>query len=149
MLTLDKTKFPRGKGGLGGGAATECAGASQKQRKNSACKGRDRRLLSPTLFEAPGEPAVWKRQLIMAVRIRMKRVGAKNSPYFRIVVADSRSPRDGKFIEEIGTYQPLKNGDNVKLDLERAKYWVSKGAQPSDTVASFLKTLAKAPAPAA
>ena len=78
----------------------------------------------------------------------MKRVGAKNSPYFRIVVADSRSPRDGKFIEEIGTYQPLKTGDNVKLDLERAKYWVSKGAQPSDTVASFLKKLAKAPAPA-
>jgi small subunit ribosomal protein S16 len=78
----------------------------------------------------------------------MKRVGAKNSPYFRIVVADSRSPRDGKFIEEIGTYQPLKTGDNVKLDLERVKYWVSKGAQPSDTVASFLKKLAKAPAAA-
>ena len=75
----------------------------------------------------------------------MKRVGAKNSPFFRIVVADSRSPRDGKFIEEIGTYQPLKKGDNVKLDLERAKYWVSKGAQPSDTVASFLKNAAKAP----
>ena len=79
----------------------------------------------------------------------MKRVGTKNMPAFRIVVADSRSPRDGKFIEEIGTYQPLKKGDNVKLDLDRAKYWVSKGAQPSDTVASFLKTLAKAPAPAA
>ena len=78
----------------------------------------------------------------------MKRVGAKNSPYFRIVVADSRSPRDGKFIEEIGTYQPLKSGANVKLDMERAKYWVGKGAQPSDTVASFLKTLSKAPAAA-
>ncbi len=74
----------------------------------------------------------------------MKRVGAKNSPYYRIVVADSRSPRDGKFIEEIGAYQPLKAGDNVKLDLERAKYWVSKGAQPSETVASFMKKLAKA-----
>jgi len=74
----------------------------------------------------------------------MKRVGAKNSPYFRIVVADSRSPRDGKFIEEIGTYQPLKKGDNVQLNLDRAKYWVSKGAQPSDTVASFLKKLEKA-----
>jgi len=84
----------------------------------------------------------------MAVRIRMKRVGAKNAPYYRIVVADSRSPRDGKFIEEIGAYQPLKKGDNVKLDLERAKYWVSKGAQPSDTVASFIKRLAKAAAPA-
>ncbi len=75
----------------------------------------------------------------MAVRIRMKRVGAKNNPVFRIVVADSRSPRDGKFIEELGTYQPLKKGDNVSLDLERAKYWLSKGAQPSETVASFVK----------
>ena len=81
----------------------------------------------------------------MAVRIRMKRVGAKNAPYFRIVVTDSRSPRDGRFIEEIGIYQPRKKGDNVKVDLERAKYWVSKGAQPSDTVASFLKKLGKAP----
>jgi len=80
----------------------------------------------------------------------MKRVGAKNAPYFRIVVADSRSPRDGKFIEEIGTYQPLKKGDNVKVDLERATYWISKGAQPSGTVSSFLKKLAKtAPVPAA
>jgi small subunit ribosomal protein S16 len=81
----------------------------------------------------------------MAVRIRMKRIGAKNAPYFRIVVTDSRSPRDGRFIEEIGTYQPRKKGDNVTVDLERAKYWVSKGAQPSDTVASFLKKLGKAP----
>ena len=56
----------------------------------------------------------------------MKRVGAKNSPYFRIVVADSRSPRDGRFIEEIGSYQPMKKGDNFTLNLDRAKYWVSK-----------------------
>jgi small subunit ribosomal protein S16 len=74
----------------------------------------------------------------------MKRIGAKNQPAFRIVVADGRSPRDGKCIEELGTYQPLKKGDNVKLDLERAKYWLSKGAQPSDTVASFIKKAAKA-----
>ena len=74
----------------------------------------------------------------------MKRVGAKNSPYFRIVVADSRSPRDGKFIEEIGSYQPLKKGDNFILKLDRAQYWVSKGAQPSDTVASFIKKAGKA-----
>ncbi len=80
----------------------------------------------------------------MAVRIRMKRAGAKNSPVFRIVVADSRSPRDGRFIEEIGTYQPLKKGNNVDMDLERAKYWVSKGAQPSETVASFIKKAEKA-----
>jgi len=80
----------------------------------------------------------------MAVKIRMKRVGAKNAPVFRIVVADSRSPRDGKFIEELGTYQPLKKGNNFTMDLERAKYWLSKGAQPSDTVASFIKKANKA-----
>ena len=74
----------------------------------------------------------------------MKRIGAKNTPVFRIVVADSRSPRDGKFIEELGTYQPLKKGNNFNLDLERAKYWLSKGAQPSETVASFLKKATKA-----
>ena len=79
----------------------------------------------------------------------MKRVGAKNAPVFRIVVADSRSPRDGKFIEELGTYQPLKKGNNFTMDLERAKYWLSKGAQPSDTVASFIKKANKAAAAAA
>ena len=82
----------------------------------------------------------------MAVKIRMKRVGAKNAPFFRIVVADGRSPRDGRFIEEIGSYQPLKRGDNFKLDLDRAKYWLSKGAQPSETVASFIKKAGKTPA---
>lgn len=85
----------------------------------------------------------------MAVKIRMKRVGAKNAPVFRIVVADGRSPRDGKFIEELGTYQPLKKGENFKMDLDRVKYWLSKGAQPSDTVASFIKRAGKAPVPAA
>ena len=84
----------------------------------------------------------------MAVKIRMKRVGTKNTPVFRIVVADSRSPRDGKFIEELGTYQPLKKSDNVTLDIERANYWVSKGAQPSETVASFIKKANKAAAAA-
>ena len=85
----------------------------------------------------------------MAVKIRMKRVGAKNAPVFRIVVADGRSPRDGKFIEELGTYQPLKKGNNFTLDLDRAKYWLSKGAQPSDTVASFIKKASRAAAAAA
>jgi small subunit ribosomal protein S16 len=75
----------------------------------------------------------------MSVKIRMKRIGTKNTPVFRIVVADSRSPRDGKCIEELGTYQPLKKGDNFTLDLTRANYWLSKGAQPSDTVASFIR----------
>jgi len=78
----------------------------------------------------------------------MKRVGAKNAPYFRIVVADSRSPRDGRFIEELGTYQPLKKGDNFQLNTERAAYWVKNGAQPSDTVASMIKKAAKAAAKA-
>ena len=80
----------------------------------------------------------------MAVKIRLKRVGAKNKPAFRIVVADGRSPRDGKFIEEIGTYQPRTKGVNYKLDLERAKYWVEKGAQPSETAASIIKKAGKA-----
>jgi small subunit ribosomal protein S16 len=84
----------------------------------------------------------------MSVKIRMKRVGTKNAPVFRIVVADSRSPRDGKFIEEIGVYQPLKSGDNFTLKLDRAQYWIGQGAQPSDTVASFIKKAGKA-APAA
>jgi len=82
----------------------------------------------------------------MSVKIRMKRVGAKNAPVFRIVVADSRSPRDGKFIEELGTYLPLKKGDNVTMNLERANYWLSKGAQPSESVASFIKRANKAAA---
>lgn len=75
----------------------------------------------------------------MPVRIRLKRVGAKNSPFYRVVVADGRSPRDGKFIEEIGTYHPLKKGTNFAIDLERARHWLSRGAQPSDTVASFIR----------
>jgi len=85
----------------------------------------------------------------MAVKIRMRRVGAKNAPVFRIVVADGRSPRDGKFIELIGTYQPLKKGNNFTIKLDRANYWLSKGAQPSDTVASFIKKASRAAAAAA
>jgi small subunit ribosomal protein S16 len=85
----------------------------------------------------------------MPVRIRMTRIGAKNSPVFRIVVTDGRSPRDGKFIEELGTYHPMKKGENVAFDLERARYWISKGAQPSDTVASFIKRAGKSAAGAA
>ena len=85
----------------------------------------------------------------MPVRIRLKRIGAKNKPAFRIVVADGRSPRDGRFIEELGTYLPQKKGEKFTLDLERAKYWMSVGAQPSDTVASFIKKAGKAAAAAA
>lgn len=75
----------------------------------------------------------------MAVRIRLKRIGTTNTPAYRIVVADGRSPRDGKFLEELGTYLPQQKGNNFTLDLDRAQYWLSKGAQPSDTVASFLR----------
>ena len=66
-------------------------------------------------------------------------MGAKKAPYYRIVVADSRSPRDGRFIEEIGTYDPLSETNSLRVDLERAKYWIANGAQPTDTVRGLLK----------
>ena len=75
----------------------------------------------------------------MAVIIRLRRDGAKNSPYYRIVVADKHSPRDGKFLELIGTYDPKKKGDNSTIKLERAAHWMKLGALPSDTVKSILK----------
>jgi small subunit ribosomal protein S16 len=75
----------------------------------------------------------------MAVSIRLRREGAKNRPYYKVVVADKRSPRDGKFIELIGTYDPKKTGHNSTLRLDRIEYWMSKGAQPSDTVRSLIK----------
>lgn len=75
----------------------------------------------------------------MAVAIRLRREGALNRPYFKVVVADKRSPRDGKFIEIVGTYDPKKRGVNSTLKLERIDYWISKGAQPSDTVRSLIK----------
>ena len=73
------------------------------------------------------------------VKIRLRRVGAKKAPFYRIVVADSRSPRDGRFIEEIGTYDPLAQPAFVKIDMERAKYWIANGAQPTETVRALLK----------
>ena len=75
----------------------------------------------------------------MAVSIRLRREGAKNRPYYRVVVTDSRSPRDGKFIEILGTYDPKQTGQNSSFSVERAEYWISKGAQPSDTVRSLIK----------
>lgn len=72
------------------------------------------------------------------VKIRLRRMGAKKAPFYRIVVADSRCPRDGRFIEEIGTYDPMAEGENIKVDLERAKYWISNGAQPTETVRGLL-----------
>lgn len=75
----------------------------------------------------------------MAVRIRLKRMGAKKRPFYRIVVADSRAPRDGKFIEEIGYYNPISEPVEIKIDGEKALQWLNNGAQPSDTVKSLLK----------
>ena len=73
------------------------------------------------------------------VKIRLRRMGATKAPYYRVVVADSRDPRDGKFIEEIGTYNPLTDPATIQIDMERAKYWISNGAQPTDTVRGLLK----------
>ena len=70
---------------------------------------------------------------------RLRRMGAKKAPFYRIVVADSRSPRDGRFIEEIGTYDPLSETNSLRVDTERAKYWIANGAQPTDTVRALLK----------
>jgi small subunit ribosomal protein S16 len=84
----------------------------------------------------------------MAVSIRLRREGAKNSPYYKVVVADRRSPRDGKFIEIIGTYDPKIPGRNSTLNIDRVEYWISKGAQPSDTVRSLIKKNKKAAATA-
>lgn len=73
------------------------------------------------------------------VKIRLRRMGAKKTPYYRIVVADSRSPRDGRCIEEIGTYDPLTNPATVTVDAEKAQQWIKNGAQPTDTVKALLK----------
>ena len=75
----------------------------------------------------------------MAVKIRLRRMGAKKNPFYRIVVADSRYPRDGRFIEEIGTYDQLKTPADVKIDADKAKQWIANGAQPTDTVKDILK----------
>ncbi len=75
----------------------------------------------------------------MAVKIRLRRMGAKKAPFYRVVVADSRYPRDGRFIEEIGTYNPLTEPATVNIDAEKAKKWIGNGAQPTDTVKALLK----------
>ena len=75
----------------------------------------------------------------MAVKMRLRRMGAKKAPFYRVVVADSRSPRDGRFIEEIGTFNPLTDPATVNIDAELAKKWIGNGAQPTDTVKALLK----------
>lgn len=75
----------------------------------------------------------------MAVKIRLRRLGAKKAPFYRVVVADSRYPRDGRFIEEIGTYDPTKEPAAISIDGEKVKKWIANGAQPTDTVKALLK----------
>ena len=79
----------------------------------------------------------------MAVKIRLRRMGAKKAPFYRVVVADSRSPRDGRFIEEVGTYNPMTNPAEVKLDMEKIDKWVKNGAQPTDTVKKLITNASK------
>ena len=76
------------------------------------------------------------------VRIRLRRMGAHKKPFYRVIVADQRSPRDGRFIEELGYYNPLSNPVELKVDVERANDWIKKGAQPTETVRSLLKKAA-------
>jgi small subunit ribosomal protein S16 len=75
----------------------------------------------------------------MAVKMSLRRMGAKKAPFYRVIVADSRSPRDGRFIEELGYYNPLTNPAEIKIDAEKAKTWLKNGAQPTETVKSLLK----------
>jgi small subunit ribosomal protein S16 len=91
---------------------------------------------------------IWRNTTM--VKIRLRRIGAKKNPFYRVVVADSRFPRDGRFIEEIGTYDPLKSPSEIKINTERAAYWIKNGAQPTDTVRALLKKARAAqPAPSA
>lgn len=78
-------------------------------------------------------------KIAMAVSIRLRREGTKNRPFYRVVVADKRSPRDGKFLEVVGSYDPRKQGQNYELKLDRVEYWVKNGAQPSETVGSMIR----------
>ena len=75
----------------------------------------------------------------MAVKIRLRRMGAKKAPFYRVVVADSRAPRDGAFVDELGYYNPLTNPAEIKIDADAAKKWIQNGAQPTDTVRALLK----------
>ncbi len=75
----------------------------------------------------------------MAVKMRLTRIGAKKAPFYRVIIADSRSPRDGRFIDTIGTYNPLTNPVEIKIDAEKAKKWLGNGAQPTETVKALLK----------
>lgn len=90
-------------------------------------------------FSLPRCVPLPKKEVKLMVKIRLKRMGAKKSPFYRVVVADSRYPRDGRFIEEIGTYNPMTEPSEIKIDVEKAKTWLKNGAQPTDTVRELLK----------
>ena len=81
---------------------------------------------------------IWRKQT-MAVKMRLRRMGAKKAPFYRVIIADERAPRDGKFIDEIGYYNPLTNPAEIKINAEKAEKWLSNGAQPTETVKSLLK----------
>lgn len=88
----------------------------------------------------------------MAVKIRLKRMGAKKRPFYRVIVADARSPRDGRFVETLGTYNPLTKPADVRINAEKVHHWLARGAQPTDTVKRLLSRegiLSSSPAPAA
>jgi small subunit ribosomal protein S16 len=85
----------------------------------------------------------------MSVKLRLSRVGAKKNPFYRVVVTDSRNPRDGKFIEHVGIYDPNRDPVEIRFDMDRIKHWLSVGATPSDTVAELLQTVEEAQASAA
>jgi small subunit ribosomal protein S16 len=82
----------------------------------------------------------------MSVKLRLSRVGAKKNPFYRVVVTDSRNPRDGKFIEHVGIYDPNRDPVEIRFDMERIKHWLAVGARPSDTVSELLKVAEKAEA---
>jgi len=89
------------------------------------------------LYKTDHDKKFWRKQIM--VKIRLRRMGAKKAPFYRVVVADSRYPRDGRFIEEIGTYNPCVSPAEIKIDAERAREWIKTGAQPTDTVRTLLK----------
>ena len=91
------------------------------------------------LYKSKNKTNILRRESKMAVKIRLRRMGAKKAPFYRIVVADSRYPRDGRFIEEVGYYDPTKEPSVIKIDQELATKWLSQGAQPTETVKKLLK----------
>ena len=120
-----------GRGGFGMGAHS-----AGRQRKSN--KRKKKKALICVLKNA-GHRLNFYLEVTEMVKIRLRRMGAKKSPFYRIVVADSRYPRDGRFIEQLGTYNPLVEPAEVKVDAERAQAWIKTGAQPTDTVKRLLK----------